>query len=338
MAKTIELRVDYQNYTEMPQQQKAALWGQACSNDGATMDAWRDIWLKQTRENKAHFGNFADHSLGQLFGRHQFIPAVVCGSGPSLAENGEQLKELDPRIPIVSCLHNFHWHVDKDVRCDYFVTLDAGAVTIEEVSEGGEKTEEEYWEATKNYKLLAFIGSHPTLLKKWRGEIFLFNCPIPDPVVVEEFDKIEPFHCYTSTGGNVLGCATYIAKAIFGCYTVAFLGANFAFSYKDKFHGWDSKYDKSLGSYIKTVDVYGIPVKTWPSYANFKAYFDHIVLTVPGIWINCTEGGTLGATPNGNLRQCLQMDLKDFIDMVTMNRHVKESCANPLIDEKKILY
>lgn len=338
MTKTVELKVDYQPYTEMPLHQRKGLWNQACSNDATTMDVWRNTWLKNTRENKKTFGSFAEKSFGKLWGRHQFMPAVVCGSGPSLAENGEQLKELDPRIPIVSCLHNFHWHVDHDVRCDYFVTLDAGNVVLEEISEGGEKTEEEYWELTKNYKLLAFVGSPPALLKKWKGEIFFFNCPIPDPVVVQEFDQIEPFHVYVSTGGNVLGAATYISKAVFGCSVIAFLGANFAFSYKDKFHGWDSKYDASLGQYLVVRDVYGLPVKTWQSYANFKAFFDHIVQAVPGIWINCTEGGTFGATPAGNIRQLTQMDLKDFIDMVSMSRHVRESCENPTTETKTILY
>lgn len=338
MTKTVEIRAEYQPYTEMPREQRQGLWGQACSNDNKTMDVWRTTWLKNTKANHAAVKSFAEKSLGKLWGRHQFLPAVVCGSGPSLAENGEALKDLDPRIPIISCLHNFHWHVDKAVRCDYFVTLDAGNVVLEEVSEGGEKTEEEYWEATKNYKLLAFVGSPPKLLEKWRGEVFLFNCPIPDPVIVKEFDDIEKFHVYCSTGGNVLGCSTYIAKAIFGCSTIAFLGANFAFSYKDKFHGWDSKYDASLGNYLVTRDIYGLPVKTWASYNNFKAYFDHIVQSVPGIWINCTEGGTMGATAQGNIRQLVQMDLKDFIDMTSMNRHVRESCENPAVDEKKILY
>ena len=338
MAKTVEIRVDYQPYTEMPPAQRGALWGQACSNDKTTMDVWRNTWLKNTRANHKNLGSFGDRGIGKLWGRHQFLPAVVCGSGPSLAENGEQLKNLDPRIPIVSCLHNFHWHIDKGVRCDYFVTLDAGNVVLEEISEGGEKTEEEYWEATKGCKLLAFIGSPPALLEKWRGEIFLFNCPIPDEKVVEEFDKIEHFHTYASTGGNVLGAAVYIAKAIFGCYTIAFLGANFAFSYKDKFHGWDSKYDADLGHYLVVRDVYGLPVKTWQSYANFKAFFDHIVQSVPGVWINCTEGGTLGATPQGNIRQCIQMDLANFIDMTSMNSHVRASCDDPGVEEKKILY
>lgn len=336
--KTATIRLEYQDYCEMPPQVRGGLWQQACSNDQATMTVWRDQWLRQTKENHAKFGSFAERSAGKLWGRHQFVPAFVLGSGPSLADNGEGLKELDPRVPIVSCLHNFHWHVDKDVRCDYFVTLDAGRVTVEEVSEGGEKTEEEYWEATKRFKLLAFIGTHPELLAKWRGEVFFFNCPIPDPKIVEEFDEIEKFHTYVSTGGNVLGAATYIAKAILGCPVICWLGANFAFSYQDKFHGWDSKYDANLGQYFKTLDVYGVPVKTWRSYANFKAFFEHISINVPGIWINCTEGGTLGATPQGNIRQIRQMDLADAIDMFSMNRHTQESCENPAVDERKILY
>jgi hypothetical protein len=322
----------------MPAQKRAGLWQQACSNDETTINVWRTTWTKNIRENHKRFGSFKKRGIGQLYGRHQFLPAFVCGSGPSLAENGEALKKLDPRVPIVSCLHNFHWHIDKDVRADYFVTLDAGSVVLEEVAEGGEKTEEEYWKATEGKKLLAFIGSPPALLEKWRGEIFFFNCPIPDPALVAELDAIEKFHTYCSTGGNVLGASMYIAKAIFGCNPICFLGANFAFSYKNKFHGWDSKYDATIGNALRVRDVYGMPVNTWPSYNNFKAFFDHIAIAIPGVWINCTEGGTFGATEQGNIRQVIQMDLADCITMLQLNQPMQESCQNPEIEEKKILF
>jgi hypothetical protein len=60
--------------------------------------------------------------------------------------------------------------------------------------------------------------------------------------------------------------------------------------------------------------------------------------SVLGIYINCTEGGTLGAFPEGNIMSLRQMDLCDFIRMYTLHEELRAACENPKIEEKKILY
>ncbi len=314
-----------------------SLYGQACSNDSATVNSWRDIWIKNAATNHARFKSFKDRGLGKLWGKHRNLPAFVVGSGPSLKENAAGLL-ANQGIPVISCLHNFHFMEDAGVKVDYYVTLDAGPVTIEEVSEGGTKSEEEYWALTKDRTLIAYVATDPRLLEKWQGEIYFFNCPVPDPTVLTALDELEKFHTFVSTGGNVLGAATYIAKAFLGCNPLIFLGANFSFSYLEKFHGWDSKYDANLGNYIKATDVYGNCVKTWQSYHNFKAWFDWLSMSVPGIYINCTEGGTFGAYPGGNLRSVIQMDLKDCIQMFSLCDEIRDQCENPESDVRKILF
>jgi hypothetical protein len=108
----------------------------------------------------------------------------------ALKRNGADLKDRG-EIPLISCLHNFHFFEDRDIKVDYYVTLDAGEVTIEEVSEGGSKTEEEYWAATEKHTLLAYIGTSPRLLAKWRGKILFFNCPTPAMGIDDEIEKIR---------------------------------------------------------------------------------------------------------------------------------------------------
>src|SRR4029079_16779791 len=110
------------------------------------------------------------------------------------------------------CLHNYHFFEDQGIEIDYYVSLDAGQVVLEEISDGGKKTPDEYWASTKNKKLCAFVGSNPELFKLWQGEVFLFNAPVPDAKYMEEVEKLEPFNCYISNGGNVLGACLYIAK------------------------------------------------------------------------------------------------------------------------------
>lgn len=332
------INLEYQNYIEMPPVTTKQMWSQACSNDETTINSWREIWIENITKNHAKYGPFADNSIGELFGAHQHKPCILAGSGPSLKHNGHLLKDRGG-IPLVSCLHNFHYFHDLGIRPEFYVSLDAGYVTVEEVSEGGTKSSEEYWEATKDCTLLAWIGSHPDLLEKWQGKIYFYNCPVPDEAVMSAQDALEVFNIFVSTGGNVLGACLNIAKAYLGCAVTAFVGADFCFGYDKKFHGWDSKYDKQMGNCLSVMDVFGNRVKTWPSYNNFKAWFDNISLTVPGIYINCTEGGTFGAYPQGNIMSVQQMTLAGFLD--TFNRNMTEMkpcCDDPKINEKRIFF
>lgn len=337
----VEMILEYQNYIEAPPVSPSALYGAACSSDTVTINSWRDIWIRNMRANHKRFGTFKDHSVGKLFGSNQYKPAIVVGSGPSLSHNGPHLKERG-EIPVISCLHNYHFFEDNEIPVDYYVTLDAGKVVLEEVSEGGKKTAEEYWASTKDKTVLAFIGTDPEFFDKWQGKVYLFNAPVPDPAVIMAIEELEYFGAYISNGGNVLGACLYLAKAIFGSNPVAYVGADFSFGYNTgeghRFHSWPSKYDAKLGSVMRGVDVFGNKVLTWPSYFNFKNWFDYVALQIPGFYVNCTEGGMMGAYPDGNLMAIKQMTMKDFINMYTMNRVLKNQFTDPNSKEKQLLF
>jgi hypothetical protein len=337
MGRKAEILLEYQNYIEAPPAAPQQMYAQSCSNDGVTIDAWRTTWLKNIRDNKKRFGSFKENSIGKFFGKYKYQPVILAGAGPSLKVNAEQLKNRG-EIPLISCLHNFHYLEDLGAGADIYVSLDAGEVTVEEVAEGGSKSPEEYWELTRGKVLFAYIGSSPRLLEKWQGEIYFFNAPLPDAALGEEIHAIEPFGCWVSNGGNVLGACMYIAKAFLGCTVMAFVGADFSFSYDKKFHSWNSKYDAKLGYVLKAVDVYGNKVLTWQSYHNFKTWFDYIAQQVDGIWINCTEGGTFGAYAEGNIMAVKQMELARFIRMFHISDELKDQAETPETAERKILF
>ena len=333
----VKLKLEYQNYIEQPPVAPNQLFGSACSNDNITIETWRPVWIKNVLTNKKKFGKFADHSVGSLFQTQKHKPVIIAGSGPSLAYNVEELKKRGD-ICLVSCLHNYHFFEDRGVKPEYYVSLDAGPVVLEEVSEGGQKTPEEYWESTKDKTLIAFIGSNPGLFEKWQGKVYLFNAPIPDTQYLNATESEEKFSVYVSNGGNVLGACLYIAKGILGGGAIGFIGADFAFGYDKRFHGWDSKYDKNLGHAVRATDIFGNGILTWQSYYNFKNWFDFIAITVPGIYINCTEGGIFGAYRDGNIMAIKQQPLSDFINMFNLSDNIRSSCLNPELDEKKILF
>ena len=326
---------------ESPQQ----LRGRATGADDVTVRTWRETWLSNIRANKERFGSFADHSCGKYFQAYKYQPVICAGSGPSLKQNAAKLRDRKG-LCLVSCLHNFHYFEDLDLEPEFYVSLDAGPVTIEEVTEGGTKTEEEYWERTKDRTLVAYIGTDPKLLERWRGDICFFNAPLPDLQLAREIDEIEKFNVFLSNGGNVLGGAVYFSKGILGASSIIFLGADFSFGYPDfdgdeptqRFHSWKSKYDKKMGHTMRVTDIYGNKVHTWPSYYNFKAFFDWLAQQVPGEWINATEGGILGAYPQGNIAQFKYMDLDDVYRYFQNSFELEEQVLNPSTDVKKILY
>lgn len=335
-----QIACDYQPYISKPPARPEKLYEKAASNDKATIDAWSHKWLANIKANKEKFGNFRDYSLGNLFGKYLHRPVICAGSGPSLKYNLEQLRDTKG-IPLVSCLHNFQYFHDNGVKPDYWVTLDAGEITVDEVTEGGKLEEEEYWEATKGQVLLAYIGTSPRLLEKWRGKVYFYNAPVPDKDFRDAVNEVEPFNVWVSNGGNVLGACVYISKGYMGAGAIIYVGADFSFGYDKRFHSWNSKYDKDMGNYVYAVDVFGNKVPTWPSYNNFKSFFDYVSMEVPGIYINCTEGGTLGAYPQGNLSSIRQMDLKDCIDMYSMSEMLKPASIDPAVDGddgRRILY
>lgn len=332
-----EMELDYQPIIMEAPVTQESMWKSATSNDNITITTWRQIWIDQAKENKKTLGNFGDYSVGQLFGLNQHKPTIIAGSGPSLVYNGEMLKDRGD-VALISCLHNFHYFEDRDIPVDYYVSLDAGSVVLEEIAEGGKHDSEWYWERTKDKTLIAYVSSHPDLFKKWRGKIYVFACPVPDKQYEEEMEKLEPFYAHISTGGNVLGACMYVAKAILGSWVTAFVGADFCFSYNNKFHGWDSKYDAKMGRCIRATDIYGNSVKTWQSYANFATWFNYIAGRVPGIYINCTEGGIFGAYPDGNIFSVKQMRLQEFLNMAYMHNELKEQYLDCTVNQKKILF
>lgn len=333
-----EVICDYQPYIFHTPVPSGSLRSAATAADSTTIDHWAETWVKNIRANKERFGSFKKYSLGNLYNQYLHRPAIIAGSGPSLRHNAHKLKDRGG-IPLISCLHNFHYFEDLGLEPEYYVTLDAGPIVLEEVSEGGEKTPDEYWEITKDRKLIAYIGTDPRLFEKWQGEVYLYNAPLPNQELEDTIDSIEKFACSVSNGGNVLGACLYISKGFFGAATTIFVGADFSFDpANNRFHGWDSKYDKDVGVCVPMFDVFGNKVKTWQSYKNFKSWYDWVSLNVPGVYINCTEGGCLGSYADGNLHTIKQMDLDQCLDMFNMSRHIKDQAISPETAQKKILF
>src|SRR3990167_2963817 len=216
MIRTVEMEMEFMNTIPRPPMAREDLYGNATRNDKVTIDSWRKTWIGNTKRNFERYGSFAKKSIAEIHGMFKHSPAICQGSGPSLKNNIHLLKDTKG-IPLISCLHNFHYNIDNGVKPNFYVSLDAGDITLSEISTGGKEDEEFYLEKTADYTLLAYIGSSPRLLEAWRGKILFFSCPIPDEQVSKDIMAIDPIYTLVSSGGNVLGACVYIAKAFLGC-------------------------------------------------------------------------------------------------------------------------
>ena len=339
MSRVDEILLNFQPYIMQPPISPEAAHKQAAKADEATISHWRDTWLRNIKANKETFGSFAEKSVGKLFESAAGQPAIVAGSGPSLKHSIRRLKARPKCMKLISCLHNFHYMEANEANVDYYVTLDAGPLTIKEVSEGSGKTEEECFAMSEGKTLIAYIGTQPELLRKWKGDIFFYNAPIPSEELHKEIAQIEPFHVFIESGGSVLGTCLFFSKGFLGCQVTTFVGADFSFSNtaKTQFHPWESDYDKDIGQCIHVVDVFGNRCQTWASYYNFKLWTEVVAQRVPGIYINASEGGILGAHRDGNLIHIKQMWLDDVYKMFGLSKLKESQAFNPEICDNKVL-
>ena len=311
MIRTITLDLQYQPFIDGPPPSAGNIYQRACEGDESTLKQWRDIWISNYKKNKERFGNLSDYSIGKLYGNGlpPYSPSIVCGSGPSLKHSIEALKEnakMKNPLLVVSCLHNFGYFEDEGIHADFYLTLDAGEIVIEDIYEGRNK--KDYWEATKGKKLIAYACSPPRLFEQWQGEVYLFNCLMPDLKFRNDLNEIERFPHYLSTGGNALSACLYFAKIVLRSDVIHFVGTDFCFDFDGRtFHSYASHYD-TPGNFVLWPNVYGMLVKTWPSYLAFKFFLDHVACTVPGRYVNCSEG-LVGAYREGNIRQFTYMPL-----------------------------
>lgn len=317
------IQPEFQNYIPAPPVKKEALRAQYSSNDEITVKSWWPEW----KANKIANWNSFDVPGNSVFGEHArfgYKPVIIAGAGPSLKRNARHLLNRKG-IGLVSCLHNFGFFHDLGVKPDYYMNLDAGDITIPEMAQGGTKDEECYWEASKDYTLVTALHCNPKLHKRWKGKILWFDTMLQgmNEEIGAQCPGIQDFRMYFQTGGNTLGACHYLAKAVLGASPLVFVGADLSFSYEKKFHPFDSPYDKQFAGVVACHDVFGNKTATWPSYYGFKTWFEHQAMgglgNTPGTYINCTEGGILGAYPDGNIMQIPQRRLKDVITEYTLH-------------------
>ena len=350
MKRTIDIELSLQPGIDAVPPQYGDPYKQACTGDGITIETWRKTWTDNYKFTHDRFGSLGDNSVGQLYGINRHRPCVVVGSGPSLKDAIPALvkNKLQPNpVTTISCLHNFGYFEDEGCHSDYYITLDAGDIVLDDVWQGRKHPAEYYWEKTKDKILLASAVTPPKLFDAWKGKVYLFNILLPDLPLRQEFAKVEVFNHYISCGGNALGGCVYLAKTLFGSGEIIIVGGDFCFGYTHQFHSYETPYDnikgKGVGNVIRWPDIYGISRVTWPSYLNFKFWFDWLTLNIPGRWSSASEG-IFGSYPEGNLKSVRYGILENLLetyqtaDVLNIGEYqFVNGVMSPKVDEKGVM-
>ena len=319
----------YQGYIDNPPvRNPQELYQAACRNDGVTISTWLPTWIKHIKENNERY-DFRANSVMNDYGKSAYKPTIIIGAGPSLKYNVDILAREKGEMIVVACSHAFAFLEDHGVKCDYVINLDSGPITLPELVEGGKEPPEYYWNLAKERTLVTAITGNPEFHEKWQGRKLFYSVMASSPEFVAAHEEItKQFRPTFSVGGNCLGACLYFAKAILGASPIVFMGADFSFGYDKKFHSWDSPYDQQFSGLVPAFDVFGNKVFTWPSYYNFKNWFEFIACggqgNQPGMYINCTEGGILGSYAEGNIRQITQLRLKDFFWTYNLHKQMPD--------------
>jgi len=292
---------------------------------------------------KAWVDNFKDNVENRVKGQYgvisllntlKGIPCIIVGSGPTLDYNIHLLKELQDKACIIACDSATKALLDYGIHPHLILSTDSkGAVA--EFFRGMDLSK-------FNFILDTFC--HPDtsqLLIDEGAKIYWYNTlPVESCSFSEVLNQWTGYIGNLGTGGCVATTIWSLAVQHLGCDPTILVGL--AEAYYDKAQQYAQCVIKHNKSHIDVYesepmsvkDIYGRDCYTQPGFDSFRAWFEDAFLWVPGIFINCSEGGILS-------RNILNMRLKDVADRyltteIPINELLfqKEKTIDDLLDKK----
>lgn len=247
-----------------------------------------------------------------LFGQFPQIPAIICGAGPSLSKNMDQLSALKDHALLFAGGSALNALIQKGITPHFGVALDPNQTQYSRVAVAQsydlpffyrQRLYHEALEAIKGPRLY-LNGASGHLIAQWFEEQL--------DIEGESLDE----------GHNVVNFSIQIAKAL-GCNPIILVGVDLAFtnerfyadSVMENLHLTEADLSQTESEEFKSIirqDIEGKPVRTlwkWIFESEWTSEFarNHPEITV----INATEGGIgFKGIPNVTLQEATQQFLK----------------------------
>lgn len=238
------------------------------------------------------------YGIASLLGTLPGVPVIIVGAGPTLDRNIKQLGGLDKKACVISCDSTLKALVENDVIPHIVVTTDSKA-RIKDFIKGIDISE------------MAFVVdtfTHPdtaALLTEEAGRVYWYNTlPVDNCPFTGALNSWTGFIGNLGTGGCVATSAWW-----FACQVLQYepdgvkTGADILVGLPEAFYDSAEMYAQAVIKTVETepyqtkpvkdIDIFGDPCWTFPALQSFAFWFQDIFLQLPGIHVNCSEGGIL---------------------------------------------
>ncbi|MCP4597066.1 6-hydroxymethylpterin diphosphokinase MptE-like protein [Neptuniibacter sp.] len=280
----------------------------------ATGEHGSALWEENTRINRKLFRESGKRWAAELEDAHKGKTCVMIGASPALANQLDELRELqhdkDFVLFAISC--NVKYLLDSGIKPDYVITVDPH-------HSQGDFFDGLDMALTKDITLIANVFAYPQMLEIWQGPLrWLALASDIEPWMtrlqkwyrpVNGIGKLFPA---LSSQYNI-GIA--IAILIFGCGVIIFVGNELSYKDKKTTYYVDRTDEKDEYKREPAVDIYGGVVYTSRMLFTLKIVSEWFIgqMAEAAWFFNCTEAGIFGVSKSGNEPNIWQLTLKNGV-------------------------
>lgn len=211
-------------------------------------------------------------------------PGLLVSAGPSLRKNVHHIKSAKGRAMIIAADTALGYLLSRDIIPDVVVSVDPQKDTYKKFKN---------LEIPSEIALVYHPSVSPHIVKHFPGPTYSMDASMP------VYEWLKPFLLEKGTLDVEAMCQAHVAFNVaewMGCAPIVFVGQDLCFS-DDRLHvrqgGYMTEAEQAafVAEGIVTKDIFGHPVKTNPTFANYKAVFERKIRRFSGQVFQATEGG-----------------------------------------------
>ncbi len=294
-----------------------------------TIDFRLKQWIDNFTTNLKHVqGGYGVSSMQNVL---KNVPCIIVGSGPTLDRNIKYLREVRNRACIISCDSTVKALLDHGVKPHLILSTDSKG-KVKEFFSGLD---------VKEFSFILDTFSHPSCCEALEGaKIYWYNTlPVEYCPFTAHLNNWTGYIGNIGTGGCVATTIWCFGVQNLGCdpdilvgLTQGFYDVAYQYAWSVMKHA-DQIIDQYTSPPIEAIDIYNQHCWTHPAFNSFAFWFYDAFLHVPGIHINCSEGGILREhILNMRLSEVLERYLKTEYDIMGM-LYQKENLVDHIINQ-----
>jgi hypothetical protein len=222
--------------------------------------------------------------VASLKNRFEGMPAILVAAGPSLEKNVHQLRGAKGRSVILAADTALGYLLLRGIVPDFVVSVDPQKETYRKF---------QGFEIPPEVALVFHPTATPAIPKHFPGPQFTLDAAIPVYQWLQEFwlpkGAIDTeCMCQVHIGFNLaqwMGCSTIILAGQDLCYT------DDGMHVKNGGYLTESENAANVANGYQVLDIFGKPVKTNPTFLNYKSILEKKIRQFPGKVIHANEGG-----------------------------------------------